>query len=81
MIDTEHLASGSLNAKPHLTPQEIELLQSIAEGNAEQDSAREELLQRLLSLYYIRSVDGRYFVTKWGGAEAGRSAETTDDKL
>jgi hypothetical protein len=55
-----------MNIKPHLTPEEIGLLKSIAEGNDEQDAAREEFLQRLLSLQYIRTVDGRYFVTKWG---------------
>lgn len=55
-----------MNSRPHLTPQEIDLLKSIAEGNDEQAAAREEFLQRLLSLSYIRAVDGRYLVTKWG---------------
>ena len=55
-----------MNSKPHLTPQEFDLLMNIAAGNDEQDTAREESLQRLLSLNYIRAVNGRYLVTPWG---------------
>jgi hypothetical protein len=55
-----------MNSKPHLTPQEFDVLKSIAEGSDMQDSASEESLQRLLSLSYIRAVNGRYILTTWG---------------
>ena len=42
------------------------MLKSIAEGSDMQDTASEESLQRLLSLSYIRAVNGRYIVTTWG---------------
>jgi len=55
-----------VNTKPHLTYEEFLLLQDIGDGNDEQNTAKEEQLHRLLSLQYIRSVGGSYFLTPYG---------------
>lgn len=55
-----------MNTKPHLTFEEFQLLQDIADGNEEQNTAKDERLHRLLSLHYIRAVEGSYFLTPYG---------------
>ena len=55
-----------MNTKPHLTFEEFLLLQYIGDGNYEQNTAKEERLHRLLSLQYIRAVEGSYFLTPYG---------------
>ncbi|HEY2883935.1 MAG TPA: hypothetical protein VGJ08_01820 [Rhizomicrobium sp.] len=55
-----------MNTKPHLTFKEFLLLQDIGEGNDEQNMAKKERLHRLLSLHYIRAVEGSYFLTPYG---------------
>lgn len=55
-----------MNTKPHLTYEEFLLLLDIGEGNDEQNTAKEERLHRLLTLQYIRSVEGNYTLTPYG---------------
>ena len=55
-----------MNTKSHLTFEEFLLLQDIADGNDEQNTAKEERLHRLLSLHYIRAVEGGNFLTRYG---------------